>query len=89
MVLKPKLDKLLRKKLPQNRHVRGDETNVIVSVNHRSEHDLIKRFEDIDVDWPVVEKQLIAWSDLFRSGKKLSRSHLQLRRHAAIIRQYH
>ena len=36
MVLKPKLERLLQKKLPQNRHVRGDDTNVIVSVNHRS-----------------------------------------------------
>ena len=71
MVLKPKLERLLRKKLPQNRHVRGDDTNVIVSVNHRSERDLIKRFEEIDVDWSIVEKQLIAWSDLFRSGKTL------------------
>ena len=71
MVLQPKFERLLRKKLPQNRHVRGDDTNVIVSVNYRSERDLIKRFEDIDVDWSIVEKQLIAWGDLFRSGKKL------------------
>jgi hypothetical protein len=71
MVLKPKLERLLRKKLAQNRHVRGDDTNVVVSVNHRSERDLIKRFDDIDIDWSIVEKQLIAWSDLFRSGKKL------------------
>jgi len=71
MVLKPKLERLLRKKLPQNRHVRGDDTNIIVSVNHRSERDPIKRFEDIDVDWSIVEKRLIAWSDLFHSGRKL------------------
>jgi hypothetical protein len=57
MVLKPKLERLLRKMLLQNRHVRSDDTNVIVSVNHRSERDLIKRFEDIDVDWSIIEKQ--------------------------------
>ncbi|RYP46520.1 hypothetical protein DL768_007292 [Monosporascus sp. mg162] len=63
--------KLLRKKLAQNRAVRCDETNVIVSVTGRSEHDLTKRFDDIDVDWSIVEKQLLAWGELFRSGKKL------------------
>jgi hypothetical protein len=71
IVLKPKLEKVLREKVAQNRHGRGDDTNVIVSVNDRSERDLIKRFDDIDVYWSIVEKQLIAWSDLFRSGKKL------------------
>ena len=71
MVLKPKLEKLLRKKLAQNRHIRGDDTNVIVSVNDRTQRDLVKRFDDIDVDWTIVEKQLTTWSDLFRSGKKL------------------
>ena len=71
IVLKLKLERLLRKKLLQNRYVRDDDTNIIILINHRSERDLIKRFEDIDVDWSIVEKQLIAWSDLFRSGKKL------------------
>jgi hypothetical protein len=71
MFLKPKLEKLLRKKLPQNRAVRCDETNVIVSVTGRSERDLTKRFDDIDIDWSIVEKQLLAWEELFRSGKKL------------------
>ena len=64
MVLKPKLERLLHKKLAQNRHVRGDDTNIVVSVNDRSERDLIKRFDEIDVDWSIVEKQLTAWSDL-------------------------
>ena len=71
MFLKPKLEKLLRKKLAQNRAVRCDETNVIVSVTGRSERDLTKRFDDIDIDWSIVEKQLLAWGELFRSGKKL------------------
>lgn len=71
MFLKPKLEKLLRKKLAQNRSVRCDETNVVVSVTGRFERDLIKRFDDIDIDWSIVEKQLLVWGELFRSGKKL------------------
>lgn len=50
MILKPKLEKLLRKKLAQNRHVQCDDTNVVVSVTDRSERDLIKRFDDIDIN---------------------------------------
>jgi hypothetical protein len=71
MFLKPKLEKLLRKKLAQNRSVRCDETSVIVSVTGRSGRDLTKRFDDIDVDWSIVEKQLLVWGELFRAGKKL------------------
>jgi hypothetical protein len=71
MFLKHKLEKLLRKKVAQNRHVRCDDTSVVVSVTDRTERDLVKRFEDIDIDWSVVEKQFIKWGELFRSGKKL------------------
>ena len=42
--LKPKLEKLLRKKLARNRHVCCEETHVVVSVSGRSERDLTKRF---------------------------------------------
>jgi hypothetical protein len=71
MFLKPKLEKLLRKKLSQNRSIRCDETNVVVSVTGRSERDLTKRFDDTDIDWTIVERQLLGWGELFRSGKKL------------------
>jgi hypothetical protein len=72
MFFKAKLDKVLRKKeLVQNRNIMYDDTNVIVSVTEGSERDLIKRFDDIDVDWSVVEKQLLAWGELFQVGKKL------------------
>lgn len=71
MVLCPKLEKLLRKKLVQNRQVRCEDTNVIVSVSARTERDLVKRFDDLSIDWSIVAKQLMSWGDLFRSGKKL------------------
>lgn len=40
--LQPKVEELLRKKLPRNRYIRLDNTNIIVSITDRSERDLIK-----------------------------------------------
>ncbi|KAF2467023.1 uncharacterized protein BDR25DRAFT_235430, partial [Lindgomyces ingoldianus] len=72
MVLLPKLETLLRKKLAQNRQVKCDDTGVVVSVSARTEKDLIKRFDDLSIDWSVIAKTLIGWGELFRSGKKLT-----------------
>ncbi len=70
-VLRSKLDKLLRKKLPSNKVFRADDTNFVLSVTDRSERDLVKRFDELDIDWDVLEKQLEAWGRLFHAGKKL------------------
>lgn len=59
MDLQSKVEKLLDKKLLHDRHVKFDDTSVIASVNDRSERDLTKRFDDMDIDWSVVERQLI------------------------------
>ena len=69
--LKPKLEKLLRKKVSSNKRVTSDDTNVVVSVTDRSERDLTRRFDETEIEWPVIEKQLSAWGELFRAGKKL------------------
>ena len=69
--LKAKVEKLLSRKLPHGRHVKCDDTSVVATVNDRSERDLTKRFDDMDVEWSVVERQLIRWGELFCSGKKL------------------
>jgi hypothetical protein len=71
MYLKPKVEKLLSKKVAHDRHVEYDDTRVIVSVNDRSERDLTKRLDSMDIDWSVVEKQLLQWGELFRAGKRL------------------
>jgi hypothetical protein len=71
LILRTKLEKLLCKKLSSNKRVILDDTNVVVSVTERSQRDLTKRFDDIDIDWSVIEKQLVAWGELFRAGKKL------------------
>ncbi|KFY31447.1 hypothetical protein V493_01098 [Pseudogymnoascus sp. VKM F-4281 (FW-2241)] len=31
-----------------------------------------KRFDDTNVNWSVIERQLVVWSELFRRGKKLT-----------------
>jgi hypothetical protein len=49
----------LSKKVAHNRHVEFNDTSVVVSVNDRSQRDLTKRFDNMDVDWSVIERQLI------------------------------
>ena len=48
-----------------------DDTCVVASVNDRSQRDLMKRFDDMNIDWQAIEKQLIRWDELLRLGKKL------------------
>jgi hypothetical protein len=69
--LQPKLNALLSKKMTNRKRIRPDDSNVVVSVNERSERDLIRRFDEVQVDWVVVEKQLLSWGELLRAGKKL------------------
>lgn len=71
IILKPKLDMLTQRKLEQNQGARCDDTNVVVCVNHRSQRDLTKRFNEVDIDWSVIERKLLAWGDLLRDGRKL------------------
>jgi hypothetical protein len=62
---------LLQKKLPPSKRVACDDTNIVVSVTERSKRDLTKRFDEMDVDWFLVERQLSQWSESFRAGRKL------------------
>lgn len=71
LFLRDKLEKLLRKKLSPSKRVTCEDTNVVVSVTERSKRDLTKRFDELDVDWFLVERQLSQWSESFRAGKKL------------------
>jgi hypothetical protein len=71
MFLQSKLDALLGKKITRSKLIRPDDSNVVVSVNERSERDLVRRFDEVNVDWPVVEKQLLSWGELLRAGRNL------------------
>ncbi|KAE9568045.1 hypothetical protein CGMCC3_g15844 [Colletotrichum fructicola] len=71
LTLRSKLNYVAAKKLAPNKSFKPDDTTVIVSVRDRSEEDLVKRFDDLDIEWDVVETQLRTWSGLFRAGKRL------------------
>jgi hypothetical protein len=71
MSLKPKLDALVSKKTTSRKRISSDDTNLVVSVNERTERDLIRRFDELKVDWSVVEKQLLNWGEFLRVGKRL------------------
>jgi hypothetical protein len=58
--------------LAKNRPLKSEDTSIMISVNERGQDALIKRFDDTNVDWSVIERQLVAWSELFRAGRKLT-----------------
>ena len=71
-VLRQKLESRVKAKTQRSRHVRSEDTAVVVSVNDRSQRDLNKWFEKTSIEWSAVEQQLLKWSNLFRIGKKLT-----------------
>jgi hypothetical protein len=71
MYLQAKVEKLVDKKLPRSSHTELDDIAVVASVKDRSESDLTRRFNDMNIDWLVVERQFMRWSEPFRAGKKL------------------
>jgi hypothetical protein len=59
LFLRDKLAKLLQKKLPPSKRVACEDTNVVVSVTERSKRDLTKRFDEMGVEWFLIERQLL------------------------------
>jgi hypothetical protein len=47
--LQPKLEEMLRKKLPRNKYMRLDNISIIVSVTDRLKRDLVKQFNGLDI----------------------------------------
>ncbi|KAG4428853.1 hypothetical protein IFR05_015665, partial [Cadophora sp. M221] len=72
LFLKLNLEKVLvRKILAKNRTVKCEDTKIVITNTKRGDPGVTKGFDGIDIDWSVIERQLILWGDLFRAGKKL------------------
>ncbi|KAF4487555.1 hypothetical protein CGGC5_v005858 [Colletotrichum fructicola Nara gc5] len=69
--LKEQVQEVLRRKLPPHKTFRPVDSDVVVSVTERTQRDLVKRFNELNIDWTMVESQLQEWSHLTRAGKKL------------------
>ncbi|KAF4474514.1 hypothetical protein CGGC5_v016941 [Colletotrichum fructicola Nara gc5] len=69
--LKEQVQEVLSRKLPPHKTFRPVDSDVVVSVTDRSQRDFVKRFNELNIDWTLVESQLQEWSHLTRVGKKL------------------
>jgi hypothetical protein len=46
-----------------------DKITLGASINDRSQDDVHQESETIDIDWSVIEEQILKWSNLLRQGK--------------------
>lgn len=67
--LKKKVDGVRRRRVFQNRRVRLDHITITASINDRLQDDVHQQSETIDIDWSVIEKQVLMWSNLLHQGK--------------------
>jgi hypothetical protein len=67
--LQSQLEKRVQKKLGHDSTINIEDTNVKVSCGR--ERRLTKHFEELDIEWLFVENQLLEWSHLVASGKKI------------------
>jgi hypothetical protein len=56
LVLQAQLEELLQNKFSKSRGIRSDDMTVVVSATERSQRDLVKRFNQTQIDWAIVEK---------------------------------
>lgn len=70
--LEKKLEKVLRRKTSRHRRVIANDTVITVLTSDRTKRKLTKRFNDTDIIWTAIEKQLVMWSDVLFRGKELT-----------------
>ena len=71
VVLRPRLEKVVEKKMSNVQNVRAFETNVVASVTARGVLDFTNEFDELDINWREVSSQLSDWSGYFQDGKQL------------------
>ncbi|KAI4593091.1 hypothetical protein KJ359_010179, partial [Pestalotiopsis sp. 9143b] len=69
--LQETIDKLIERNRRTHPSAHVYETSLTVSVNERSELDLTKRADELNIEWGEIERQLRRWSPLLRQGKRL------------------
>lgn len=70
--LEKKLEKVLQRKTARHRRVTANKTIITVLTSDRTKRKLTKRFDDTDIIWTAIEKQLVIWSDVLCRGKELT-----------------
>jgi hypothetical protein len=70
LYLKPKLDQVcLSKMRTKRRTIESEGTKVVLKVAQRSIDNFSRSCEKTDIDWPVIEKQLMLWADEYPDKK--------------------
>jgi hypothetical protein len=67
--LQEKVREAMRKKLPRTAPANPDDTTVVVSM--RSKRNLVKTFDGLAIEWPIIERQMVEWGYLVQAGKTL------------------
>jgi len=70
LVLQPRLEELLKRKIIPSRSVQAQDTDVVLKVADRSKADFVTQYEETSVDWVQVQRRLLTSSELFRKGRQ-------------------
>lgn len=74
LLFQANVDELIDRKTQLGKRWRVDDSTVSVSVIERTKRDLVKRSDEINIDWNMIEEQLLTWGTLFKHGKRLTSS---------------
>jgi hypothetical protein len=66
----PEIQTILQEQ-SRNKKMIPQDTDVVVSVTKRGQPSFQRRFKETNIDWSVIEEQLLKWEQWFRAGKQL------------------